>query len=230
VVRLASSQRLTRAQQFHQPGFTPHFRIFALVTAGSRSRGARFEAESLVDHLTVYLSILNAARRDGRHVSDIVVSLSDIRIIEAVAQEYAIPRSELAGNTQTSGYDPFGAHEVDLPARTESPPTESAIPGVARPLSFLSKLGSAATRSLSARFPDVRFDYDLARVAGIGYFSDVCFKVTARAHDGQVFPLVDGGFNDWTRQLLRRNDERLATSAFGSELFCSCFARARPLA
>jgi hypothetical protein len=222
-IRLASSQRLTRAQQFHQPGFTPHFRIFALVTAGSRSPGARFEIESLIDHLTVYLTVLEAAQRAGRGVSEIVVSLSHIRIMEAVAQEYAIPRGELVANTQTADYDPFAAYSVDLPARVASPPTESAIPGVSRPLTFLAKLGSAARSSLSKRFPEVRFDYDLARVAGIGYFTDVCFNISARAQDGQVFPLVDGGFNDWTRQLLRRNDERLATSAFGSELFCRYF-------
>jgi hypothetical protein len=53
VVRLASVQRVTRAQRFSGPGSYAHFTLFALVSAG---RGAAFESDALGEHLRIHLA------------------------------------------------------------------------------------------------------------------------------------------------------------------------------
>jgi hypothetical protein len=35
--------------------------------------------------------------------------------------------------------------------------------------------------------------------------------------------LIDGGFTDWTQQLMSNRKERLMTSGLGSERLCACF-------
>ena len=51
---------------------------------------------------------------------------------------------------------------------------------------------------------------DTGRQSGRGYYLDLCFKVNA---DGAE--VGDGGFTDWTRQLLGNSKERLLTSCLG---------------
>ncbi|MFE2351069.1 hypothetical protein [Kitasatospora cineracea] len=50
-VRLATTQRVVRAQQFAAPGATAHFQLFGLVTAGRDAGGLAFERQHLVEHL-----------------------------------------------------------------------------------------------------------------------------------------------------------------------------------
>jgi hypothetical protein len=51
---------------------------------------------------------------------------------------------------------------------------------------------------------------DTARQGGRGYYEHLCFKVNA---DGTE--IGDGGFTDWTRQLIANSKERLLTSGLG---------------
>lgn len=50
-VRLAASQRVTRAQLFDGPGMLAHFQLFALVTAGRDTGNRAFEQQHLAEHL-----------------------------------------------------------------------------------------------------------------------------------------------------------------------------------
>ncbi|MFF4345443.1 hypothetical protein ACFY00_36730 [Kitasatospora sp. NPDC001540] len=50
-VRLATTQRVVRAQQFAAPGASAHFQLFGLVTAGRDTGGLAFERQHLVEHL-----------------------------------------------------------------------------------------------------------------------------------------------------------------------------------
>jgi len=73
LVRLCSLQRVIRLQSFGRtPGFTAHFRLFGLVSAG---RGADFEAAEIAEHVRVYQRLLAAV--------DVAceVQLSDTRIV-----------------------------------------------------------------------------------------------------------------------------------------------------
>jgi hypothetical protein len=77
---------------------------------------------------------------------------------------------------------------------------------------------------LSHRYPDVEFMLDQEQGSGQGYYSGVRFKIYARDRAGTEYFLVDGGFTDWTQQLLSNRKERLLISGMGSERFVSLFA------
>jgi hypothetical protein len=49
-VHLAASQRVVRAQHFDTPGFSAHFQLFGLVSAGRDVGGLAFEREALTTH------------------------------------------------------------------------------------------------------------------------------------------------------------------------------------
>jgi hypothetical protein len=60
VVHLAASQRVVRAQKFGDPALLPHFRLFALCSAGRDTGAFGFEKEALALHVAFYLSCLRA--------------------------------------------------------------------------------------------------------------------------------------------------------------------------
>lgn len=60
-VRLAASQRVTRAQHFNGPGMLAHFQIFGLVTAGRDTGNRSFEHQQLTEHLGFAARALAAA-------------------------------------------------------------------------------------------------------------------------------------------------------------------------
>jgi hypothetical protein len=55
---------------------------------------------------------------------------------------------------------------------------------------------------------------DHTRQRGRGYYRDLCFKVNANT-GGRLEEIGDGGFTDWTQQLLASNKERLLISGIG---------------
>jgi hypothetical protein len=64
---------------------------------------------------------------------------------------------------------------------------------------------------LRARFPGVRFEFDLARQDGEpGYYVRTCFRLWS-----DTVNLADGGFTDWCARLLGDRKERLLTSGIG---------------
>ena len=60
-VHLAASQRVVRAQHFDTPGFSPHFQLIGLVSAGRDVGGLAFERDSLAVHLRFAADALAAA-------------------------------------------------------------------------------------------------------------------------------------------------------------------------
>jgi hypothetical protein len=56
-----------------------------------------------------------------------------------------------------------------------------------------------------------------------GYYTGVRFGIYAQDRAGTEYFLADGGFTDWTQQLLSDRKERLLISGLGSERFVSCF-------
>jgi hypothetical protein len=57
-VSLAASHRTLRAQVWDEPGFSQHFAVFGLCTAGRDEGSFGFETQALRDHLRFYLRLL----------------------------------------------------------------------------------------------------------------------------------------------------------------------------
>lgn len=72
--------------------------------------------------------------------------------------------------------------------------------------------------------PNVAVVDDPDRVAGRGYYRDLCFKVIVRPGPDEV-EIGDGGFTDWTAQLLGNRKERLLTSGLGLDRLVTVGAR-----
>ena len=93
----------------------------------------------------------------------------------------------------------------------------------------LTDLESAAPREHWLRaYPGVEVGFDQARASGRGYYSDVCFKIHARAPGSEWLELGDGGGVDWTAKLLSNAKERLFISGISSERICALTAAATP--
>jgi hypothetical protein len=94
-----------------------------------------------------------------------------------------------------------------------------AAAGLARvqlALTPLSEAGEAIAIALPAELAGapVEIVLDRERVAGRGYYRDLCFKICVRA-GGDLEEVGDGGFTDWAARLAASNKERLLISGVG---------------
>lgn len=227
-VNLCGSQRSIRLQCFENiPGFTSHFRVFGAVSAGRDVGHEEFEARNLIRHVGFYLDLLREANESGYEARNPKVTVSDIRIAEAIIANGSIDRSVVMDNTQNPSFDLLahvgsgGATELkrirDIHGKLLGSIGTSS-------LSYLEQIEVKAVESLRKQYPQAEIVFDIARTAGIGYYENLCFKISAENRNGDRFPLADGGLTDWTKRLLTSKKERLFISGFGSELFCRNYA------
>ncbi len=78
VVRLCTSQRLLRAQNYNRPGMSAHFHIFAMCTAGRALDGYRFELQALNEQIACHIKLLEAIGEIGYQARDIRVAFTDL--------------------------------------------------------------------------------------------------------------------------------------------------------
>jgi hypothetical protein len=65
-VRLATSQRVVRAQQVPKlPGYTQHFRLFTLASAARERKDHAFVVEALAEHIRTLLAVLDRLEAHG---------------------------------------------------------------------------------------------------------------------------------------------------------------------
>jgi hypothetical protein len=212
VVRLCCSHRLIRMQPFDNPGFSRHFRLFSLITAGRDTGGLGFEVESLREQLAVYLRLLQAKNfRFGA----ITVQLADSGVIDLLG----ISRDELAAKVRAHNHaaeELLHDRNLPLPSHADSPAQLPESPSRRR----LMAVHDHVLAPLAAEFPGVSFRYHLHRLEGATYYRGLCFRVDVADPTGLVLPLADGGFTDWTQRLNNNAKERLLVSGIGSELVC----------
>jgi hypothetical protein len=121
VVRLATCHRCVRAQPFpNRPGFSRHFRIFCLATAGHEQKDQVFVTDALVHHVTTHLAALDRLEQHGynfphRRVTVLAsparAPLGD-RIADAIQRPRPRPKPE-------SGSRPNAGAALDLPVARE---------------------------------------------------------------------------------------------------------------
>ncbi len=210
-VRLASSQRVTRMQPFDVPGYSPHFRLFALVSAG-RDRGSnQFEIQHLGEHIRFYLQFFRALNREGFSLRDPVVELSDLAASESLLYAAGVSREEV--RQMVRAHRP-GSSGRFLAERGIELPTDAPFPAA-----FEERL----IGPLRAEFPEASFGYNLARLEGLGYYTGLCLRISPATREGVNHAIVDGGFTDWTARLLEDRKERLLTSGIGTEYACRTY-------
>jgi len=93
-VRLAGMQRVLRAQRF-PVGWSAHFGLFAMVTAGRDRGDHRFERAALAEHLRFGVAALRAAGVPRAQVALTPLSDAGERIVAVVAADLAGPPAEI---------------------------------------------------------------------------------------------------------------------------------------
>ncbi len=227
-VKIATSQRNVRLQNFEKiPGFKAHFKVFALATAGEIRDNISFEKESMTEHISFYLSLLDSLSRNGHTFSDVSVYISDIRIANSLIKQFGLDRKQLGRETQNAKFHLFKQLHIDFPPLTSSVNTLSS--NQLKPYKMekfvkdLLTIEREVIDGLKWKFPNINFLFDLQRIAGIGYYSNLCFKITACDREDDSVPLTDGGFVNWTQKLLNSIKERLLISGIGTEILCQHF-------
>jgi len=83
IVRLAATARMLRLQPLPHPSFTPHFKQFALVTAGRDAGSHGFELAALREHLAVHLRLFRALAAQRYTFDPVEVAISDTDVVRA---------------------------------------------------------------------------------------------------------------------------------------------------
>ena len=222
VVRLCASQRCIRLQPFDFPGFTPHFRLFALVSAGRDTGSHEFEIEHLREHLRFYLELCRALNRAGFSFASPRVEISDAEVILGLLAKAGVVLDEL--RSAIRAHKPgeserfLAARGVSLPGDVEDPVRE--IDGLA-PQHRLARVKTDVFDVLAREFPEAEFRFNLARLEGLGYYRGLCLRISPLAPDGNRYAVIDGGFTDWTARLLQDRKERMLASGIGTEFACT---------
>lgn len=230
-VHLFTSHRVIRAQNFDKiKGFTPHFRAMFLLS-GDKFLG-RWELVGgfLEKHIDYYLSVIkNAVTSKDFSVNKVKVSVSNLMILENLISGLKLDRNLIMENTQNSDFNLFKDNNIEIPANINTQENiDSEVLnkyGVKKAYEYLLRNCKLLMDSLRTKYPDIDFVFDLERVAGIGYYDNLCFKISAQNEVGEWYPLADGGFTDWTQKLAHSKKEICLTSGFGSELFIGKFKK-----
>ena len=207
VVRLCASHRVIRLQPVNVPGFTPHFRLFAMVTAGRDSGSPGFEFEQLREHLRVYLSMFRDLAGAGLQLTEPLVEITDLAGVEAVLRSAGVQAEEIRESVRAhwpGGSERFlTGRGIGLSADARHEGLEHEVFG-----------------PLREEFPEAVYRVNQTRLEGIGYYRGFAMRISPVAPDHERYAVVDGGFTDWTARLLSNAKERLLVSGLGSEFTC----------
>src|SRR5215208_185868 len=231
-VRLCASHRVLRLQPFDVPGFTRHFRIFALASAGRAAPSYGFEVQSVREHLAVYLRLFAALRADGYRCDDITVEVSHSRVARAVLAKAGADldqiRSRVRAHAPSSADELLDEHGVRRLIVRDPLPDIARIGGreLAGPARLFAAIREHAFLPLEDEFPTVAFVFDLTRAQGLAYCSGPMLKSAATGPAGVRLPIADGGGTTWTQRLLSDRKERLLVSGIGLSLIATMFAPA----
>jgi hypothetical protein len=212
----------------------------ALATVSQHKVVTAIRACEVAADPTNALALEAAARRAG--VRSGVVRLAAVqRVVRA--QRFPAGWAAHFGlfATVTAGRDQ-GSHRFELAALDEQ--LRFAVDalraaGVRRVQVALTPLSDAGERiaavtaeALAAAAPTADIVMDHERAGGRGYYRDLCFKVDALVDgavdgtvdgtadgtaDGAREEIGDGGFTDWTAQLLADGKERLLITGYGTD-------------
>lgn len=229
-VRLCTSSRVLRLQPFDPKfGYMQHFRVFAAVAAGHNDNFNKFLADSATEHLSIFLDFIDKLNVDNFFIKNVVVYLSNLKIMEHVISASEANEAAIRRNTQTVGFKPFEEYGVKLPSTT-TPCQEIDAEllkkyEIERSWKFLSKTNNTVIEPLKEKYSSIKFGFDLARHAGIGYYPNFCFHIYGTNKDGLTLQIADGGLTNWTKLLLNNDRELCMASGFGSELINKMFRK-----
>jgi histidyl-tRNA synthetase len=209
-------------------GYTAHFNLFALVTAGRDTGSFSMELASLLEHVEVYLRLLSLLNSQGFSLQNVEIEISDTRVISYLCNRFGISvddiRREVRARDSQSSERLLQRHNADWAKNPASPGDALLEIGLAQHLVTQMELMVAHVMApLKRNHAGLEIGFNLRRLTGLGYYDGPCFHIKVSNSSGEKFMLADGGFVDWTRRILADKKERLLTSAIGIELLARAF-------
>ncbi len=226
-----TSHRIVRTQTFDNADFIPHFRAFALASAGKDTGNRDFKVKNIKKHIMFYLNLIQKLEDLGYKANFINVAISNLQITESLIKHYNLDRDEIIRHTQDKNFSIYNLIEDPkfAPKKHHINDVKELQKDLISPrfhqVKSLEVMEERVISPLKEMFPKVNFFFDFTRIAGLGYYSDLCFKITAKNKNKHQIPLVDGGISDWTQKLIASAKENFLSSGMGSELFCSHFQK-----
>jgi hypothetical protein len=231
-LRLCASARLVRMQSLAgaPAELTPHFRLFALVSAGRDAGEDRFETDALAEHVVAWLRLAANLRAEGFRVGRAEVEISDGEAVSALCEAQGVPVADVRGVAAAhrvgAAAELLGRRGVTLPAAVDDPrrdlgPLHARLPHAAA--LRLDRVRERVFPLVAAASPGTPLRLDLSRLEGLGYYPGLMLRIRLDGPAGPL-PVIDGGFTPWTQRLLADRKERLLASAIGSELVCKAYA------
>jgi len=227
-VRLATMHRVLRLQPFDRSkGYMQHFRLLGLCSGGRDTGHATFFVEHIIEHISVWLNFVNRLSEYGYVFRNVTVKLSDIRVAETLIKYLSLNREVLNRRSLDEEYDFFESNNIFFPKEVltidEIPEDSIEVHGLAKLKDSLKSSEERILKPLRNKYPNIRFVFDFARKAGLGYYEHLCYHIFAETKGDRCVQLADGGSVDWLSKLLSSKKERMVTSGFGCELIQSLF-------
>jgi len=160
MMKFSVIQRHLRTQSISAKGFTPHFKIACLVSAGTDTGSYAFEKKSLMDHISL--------------IKNLFLSY------------YKVQRISFRFICRPEGYK-------DAVAMT-----------------------AAVNEFITNELPGTEVQIIYASEKSNAYYKGLQYKIDIE-HNNRTYEIGDGGFVDWTQQLLQNKKERMLSTGIGFE-------------
>ncbi len=226
--RLATNTRTTRAQSFKADSrFLPHFKMFAEVSVGKH--GCLYgedELISLIKHLQSEIDILEHCTEGGLfEIAQYEMSIGNLLLMQDLIDRGLVSEDIVRRNTATPDFNILDKAAVDLP--TTIPMSTENLGSVLKDLGFTKgiRVTLLFQNLLMREAPELvqHLSLDFSRIAGMGYYKHMCYKIRAKNEGGIWLPLADGGTTQWGQKSLQNKGVYTVTSGIGTELFCRYF-------
>ncbi len=225
-VRLASNARITRSQQFDaETKFLPHFRMFGQITVGKQNKIIT-EQNILAEHLSDEAKILSTLKEDSRfNLDEFNIEVSNVAFMQELIKSGQVDAKEIRKHTADPNYEVFERFDIDLPQYLSVDTAEAKKIFASRGLDRDYKLLSSFFDSLKDISPEMinRTVLNLGRIAGAGYYQNICYKVNGKNKEGLTLPLGDGGTTDWAKKFTGNKRAISVSSGLGTELIARYF-------
>lgn len=212
-VRIASNSRSVRAQNFGENSkFLQHFKTMSEVTVGRQSSNyGKKEIESIIDHMSYEFECIKELLPNN----EIKIEIANLYFTEELASKGLLDVQE--GRKTMRNYDGGIDNTVALGDWEEC----------------ADNLGIQSVRGIMRKLIDVlreknpelmeNMRLDAGRVAGVGYYKHICYKILGTNEAGVIYPLADGGSTEWASSVGHSKQLFTVCSGVGTEMIANNF-------
>lgn len=218
-IRLGSHARIIRTQSFEGTKFLPHFKFFGQTTVGKESQPkGKYgvdELNALATHLADEVRVLDRLEADSRFtVQNTNIAIGHVGIMQELLSQGRVPE-DVRKHTLETNYNALEAAGLDLPSTI---PFNEHVAEQLKDFGFSTSVDAIKIfqEAIHTQAPNLmpRLTFDISRIAGIGYYRHLSYKLAADNSAGLTLPLADGGTTSWA-QRCSPNNKRIFTVASG---------------